>query len=154
MIPSKHIQIMLFDAFQVCVRIELVGAISSLSQVIALGTSPTYQLNSTWRKFIYCFRFVSCQLFFADLSVDHLGITQLKERSAIRSGLVPLRIALLTLDSEETWRVFGAASVNLWVMVEDSCNIIRQVGNMRKSILDVESHDALYTVSYVDIVLP
>jgi len=86
--------------------------------------------------------------------VDHLGITQLKEQSAIRSGLVPLRIALLTLDSEETWQVLGAASVNLWVMVEDSCNIIRQVGNMRKSILDVESHDALYTVSYVDIVLP
>ena len=67
--------------------------------------------------------------FCEDLRFTHSGaLEKLAEhiQSGRQTGQLPLRIVILLLKGEHLVK-FGIAEVNLWVMIEDACKIIRQV---------------------------
>lgn len=96
---------------EVCVRFHFIGGLSSMSPAVAVGSANTISVN-----------------FASHIRFDDKACHLLSERIRSNRESLALEILLLTINANggEGLSVQGVASVNLWVMVEDSVSILRQ----------------------------
>lgn len=91
------------------VKFNFLGISSAESAAISLGSKAVHPIN-----------------FSAYMKFNKAACTELTAEIEDQGDDLCLEIVIIS-DSKENRKVIGIAVVNLWVMVVDSCNILRQV---------------------------
>lgn len=108
---------------------RFLGATSTLSSSLSTNGVVVQQLNS-----------------FAHMKFDKAACTELSSEIMNEGEDLSLELLLVELVGEDT-KILGSAVVNLWVMIEDSCNIMRQEVNF----LSTDGSGEMLGVVVVDV---
>jgi hypothetical protein len=108
---------------------RFLGVSSTLSSSLSENSRVVQQLNS-----------------FAHMKFDKVACTELSTEIMNEGEDLSLELLLIGVVGEDT-KILGSAVVNLWVMIEDSCNIMRQEVN----VLSTDGSGKMLGVVVVDV---